>query len=645
MSEAPSEITPETGGAIGAAAPVVLAAPLKPTWPSRGPWRRFPGPLVLRDIAKSSRRAGTYWLRFGVVLVLLGVMAITVMSIQPFGRGGEFSSVATLQQMQRIAPGIVLATIWFEYIVLGLLSAGMTAMAISGERQAGTLWALLSTPLRSWEIALGKMLAGGAQLLVLGMLPLPVLLALRIFGGISAGTLLLSLSIVVSTVVCGLACGLSASVGARTSSRAMSAAIGLLAMQQFGVAIGMGLVNSLSSSMVIPTRAFVWTTPAIALGAISISETAPITRAHPVTLAMAAAAWNVGWATLLFVYVTVRLRRVAESGGFARPQRQQKRNTNAPSGDGAPKQSDEAEAEPGVLRPRNRRTSGAREGTSREVSDSPVLWRECAIPIFASKFSQGLVIVLIVFGFMLDILWAGYSETVLHGFVAGVGLLLVTVGAITTSSGVFTSERESRTWDILLSTPLSAWQIVRGKYIGVLRRNWLVPMIVALHFGVSWAVGNTGALPAGCLVLLIAPTGALCAAMGTFSSLLVKTTPRAVSLGLMAIIGLWLAVPLVLSSMTWLLENYVRPEMVEKVTGATLTFNPFAMLFLVIDVLDRQSRQAGGQGGTINYFGTGQVTYLAVGAGVLAYAGAAGIATITLLRLAARHLRKSGLRR
>ncbi|MFA6043922.1 MAG: ABC transporter permease subunit [Phycisphaerales bacterium] len=644
MSEVPGDITSATGGSIGAPGPVAVAAPMKPTWPGRGPWRRLPGPLVMRDIAKASRRAGTYWMRFGIVLVLLGVLALTVMSIHPFG-GGETSSIASLQQMQRIAPGIAMATIWFEYVVLGVLSAGMTAMAIGGERRAGTLWALLSTPLRSWEIALGKMAVGGAQLLVLGLLPLPILLAVRVFGGVSAVTLALSLVVVVSTMVCGLACGLWASIGAKTGSRAIASALALLALQQFGVAISLGLINALSLSMVFDFDAFMWTTPAATLMALTVAENAPVVTAQPAALAAAAAAWNLGWALVLFVASTWRLRRVAESGDVAPPRAGKRKRTKSVAASDAPdaESSDPSQTEAGARK--RRRRSGAMEGSSRTVSDHPVLWRECAAPLMSSKVGMGVALVLIGVGLILDVVEGGLSEIVLHGFVAAIGLLLVSVGAAVSGSGVFCGEREARTWDILLSTPLSAWQLVLGKFLGALRRSWLVTLVLAAHFGLSWIFGNTLSLTGVYLVLVILPTAAMCAALGTLVSVVSKTSQKAAGLTVLLLAALWIGVPFLLALGEGVLNHLVGSSSNNVVTAAVMTFNPFALLILIIQGY-RDRYQTGYEAGRlVDYFGAGQVSYLVMGAGVVVYAGVAILTCWGLLGLAAGRLRVLGIRR
>ena len=61
----------------------------------------------------------------------------------------------------------------------------------------------------------------------------------------------------------------------------------------------------------------------------------------------------------------------------------------------------------------------------------------------------------------------------MNGFQVAVGLLLLSVTAATSLA----EERAHGSLDLLLSTPLSTWQIVVGKWLGAFR---VVPMLVIL---------------------------------------------------------------------------------------------------------------------------------------------------------------------
>jgi ABC-type transport system involved in multi-copper enzyme maturation permease subunit len=94
------------------------------------------------------------------------------------------------------------------------------------------------------------------------------------------------------------------------------------------------------------------------------------------------------------------------------------------------------------------------------------------------------------------------------------------------------SERERKTWDSLLLTPLGAGEVLWGKLLGCLfsvRRVWLL-------VGLLWALGGTsGQIGLGSLVasLLLTTVLALCAAtVGLLLSLRLKTSVQALAAAL-----------------------------------------------------------------------------------------------------------------
>lgn len=624
--------------------------PLRPTWPRRGIWSRVPGALASREIAQASRRWGTYWVRFGVLAVMLVVLVITFGNVRPGDNDRGASSIVSAQEMQQIAPGIMLATIWFEFVVLGLMSPGLTAMSICGERRAGTLWALLSTPLKSWEIAMGKVLAGGAQALVLALLPLPVLLAVRVFGGVSAQTLVLSVAVVLSTSVCGLMCGLAASIGAKSASRAGSGGIGLFLLQQFGAAMFISMANALAvtqfSTTLFGPGWYSWVLPVSVLGEITQSEVSPLGSATlPVILGLRAVAWNLGWAAVLFVSSAWRIRRVAARGDFSLPREKSRRAKRAASShidQPAPQASAGSDSAPGAQgRLRRRRGSGAREGISRTVWDNAALWRECAPPLIPSTSMRVVLGLLFIGGLVLEFTRDGLTEPAAHYLVSMPGLMLVVLAATLAGSGTFTSERESRSWDMLMAMPLTARRIVMAKFLGAMRRSWLGFLIVGVHFGLSWLLGNATTLMGAYVLLLMVPATAFGAAVGTLMSLLTRTTQRASGMAMGLLLLLWAGLPLFVGMTNEIVSAGLGNRLADNVGAAFFTLNPMAMMSLVMQRLNWNGKLRS----TVDYFGAGQVSYLGLGVGVLVFAAVWGLLSIYVLWLAQARLRALSPRR
>jgi ABC-type transport system involved in multi-copper enzyme maturation permease subunit len=113
--------------------------------------------------------------------------------------------------------------------------------------------------------------------------------------------------------------------------------------------------------------------------------------------------------------------------------------------------------------------------------------------------------------------------------------LLAAAGA-SASSVAF--EREQDTWGSLIATPLSPWQIVRGKSIGAL---WSLRGFAAL-LGTYWVVGlAAGAIhPFGLMLALtiLAILTWFVVALGLHASLLCKRTSRALTASIAILMGL-----------------------------------------------------------------------------------------------------------
>jgi ABC-type transport system involved in multi-copper enzyme maturation permease subunit len=113
--------------------------------------------------------------------------------------------------------------------------------------------------------------------------------------------------------------------------------------------------------------------------------------------------------------------------------------------------------------------------------------------------------------------------------------LLAAAGA---SASAVTIEREQDTWDSLIATPLSGWEIIRAKAVGAI---WGLRGFGAL-FGLFWIVGlAAGAVhPLGLLLalLVVGVLTAFVVALGIFASLSARTTGRALTMTIVTLLFL-----------------------------------------------------------------------------------------------------------
>lgn len=148
----------------------------------------------------------------------------------------------TLESVNLFVPGLIA-------LVLTVIAALMSAISLSGEKERGTLEVLLVSPLRSWQIIVGKVL----PYLVLGLLNVVsvLLAAWLVFGVPFRGSVLLLLAESLLFIVASLALGVL--IAARTRSQ-RTAMIGAL--------MGLMLPTMLLSEMIFPIESMpAWLRP------------------------------------------------------------------------------------------------------------------------------------------------------------------------------------------------------------------------------------------------------------------------------------------------------------------------------------------------------------------------------------------------
>ena len=159
----------------------------------------FFGPVFQKDVRVAGRRKGTYWIRALYTLMLGFILSIVFMSYT--SRSAMYSGpAARLQQMQTLAPTIAITTIWTQFILLAFISPILTAGSICALVSGVVMSADIVRARFSSQIVFGKLSSGLVQLTILTLISTPILLSVRIFGGLDtqivlAATLALALAI------------------------------------------------------------------------------------------------------------------------------------------------------------------------------------------------------------------------------------------------------------------------------------------------------------------------------------------------------------------------------------------------------------------------------------------------------------------
>lgn len=587
------------------------------------PWTmRFPGPVFSKEVWMLGKRPSTAWLRLVHVAVLLLVVTIVFVNLRDVS-GGDGAS-AGLQRYQQLAPGLTVAVVWVEFVMLGLIAVALAAPAVCEEKQMGTLGTLLTTPLKAWQIVLGKGLGRIVELMVLALVPLPLLLALRSFGGVTAEALATTTATCLVNAVLAVQVGIFVSTVSRRAIGAILLSFILLGVVMFGPMLVVWAVIMIQTvarggggAPPGPAMTVFFASSAPAMLFLQCfhyffneSMGAPITMPVRDLWAMHMG-YSVALCVLFFGLSCVALRRVMDREGEGRAQKADA--VVAVAAAATPEVVADAGAEAvagagaGAL-PKSPRRSRRRapEGVSRVVGDAPVAWRELQQGVLRSKVLT-VIAGLMLAGLMLFIYYVAAFHEPVQQVLTAVGAAATLIACAVMSTGSIAQERESRTLDALLCTPLSAWDIVWGKFLGSARRASVGLILVLGHILVS----GVGAIPGGAVckvidsfvpriggrnidpdlanpiallhvaMILGSSMAFLLAAGVLFSARFKKSVIAAVfNIGLM--LGLWLGTPLVVFIMTEVTFGSSN-GLGEFLQNTVMTTNPVVMSVIAVD--------------------------------------------------------------
>ena len=426
------------------------------------------GPIFGKELRVSSRRRRNYALRFCYV-ALLSVFVVLVWANQVKYRG---VGVFQVSRMASAAKTIVVTIAWFQFCATQLAAIVMLSTSISDEIYNRTLGLLMTTPIASFQIVTGKLLSKLLQLILLLAISLPLLAIVRVLGGVPWGYVIYSLCMTLSAVIFVGSVSLFFSILSRRAYVVIIITVmtlgALFALLPFLAAILLHRYVSQDAFFAVlaylnPYVEFLSTSTAMFLGGragVSVFSWLP----H-CSIMLAASA--------CVLFMSVRLvRRVAlrQAAGqlspFARLRNPREQN---------PVQTVVPEKSPAAIR---------------RVTGPPVIWKELISPLYRRHRLAVMTIIGIELALILTALlgpaimqMVGYEVTnVLYVWLfLGLAMLFNIILPAT----CITFEKESRSWPLLLATTLSDWQILLGKFVGVLRRcgpMWLLLLAYVVAF-------------------------------------------------------------------------------------------------------------------------------------------------------------------
>ena len=127
--------------------------------------------------------------------------------------------------------------------------------------------------------------------------------------------------------------------------------------------------------------------------------------------------------------------------------------------------------------------------------------------------------------------------------IATVALIEVCVIAPTLTSGSIVGEKERQTYDLLIASQLSPWQIVWGKMISALGFSLLLIIAIVPLMSITFLFGGVSLTEVIIAILGLMATSLFFASAGMFCSSVMRSTLGATSFALGSIITMLLGIP------------------------------------------------------------------------------------------------------
>ena len=508
------------------------------------------GPIFDKELRVSSRRKKNYTLRLIYVILLTIFIAIVWLSVVK----SEGSSVYEKSRMALAGKRIVTTIVMFQFFATQVIAVIMLSTSISDEIYHRTLGLLMTTPISSFQIVMGKLFSKLLQIILLLAITLPLLAIVRILGGVPWEYVLSSLCITLTAVIFAGSLSLFFSINNRRAYVVIIKTVFTIGVLFIFIPLITGILLNprwlyapVFGNPIISFPLLVAFTHLNPFAAISLNTATMISPIAMAILPMMPTGGPVFYwplhcilmlgASALLIAMSVKIvRKVAlrqatgqiESGLNRMRAKKLKKSSHRQA----------QQAEPA--------------GIIRRVTGTPVLWREIRAPMIQGAEGRnsiiGLAITIIA---LLITYWAGINEKCLdENFTQTCyALMFVVVGSIFTmvlSSTSITSEKEARSWPILLATSMDDWQILLGKAAGVLRRCLPIWLLMAGHIFLFICIRYIHPIALFHMPIFVTGLVVFLTGTGLYFSARFKRTTSAVIASLALALALWVVLPSVL---------------------------------------------------------------------------------------------------
>jgi ABC-2 type transport system permease protein len=537
------------------------------------------GPIFDKELRVSSRRKKNYTLRLIYVILLTIFVAIVWLSVVK----SQGSSAYQKSRMALAGKTIITTIVTFQFFATQIIAVIMLSTSISDEIYHRTLGMLMTTPIGSFQIVMGKLFSKLLQIILLLAISLPLLAIVRIFGGVPWNYVLSSLCITLTAVIFAGSLSLFFSINNRRTYVVIIKTVFTLGVLFFFIPTitGVLFIPRWLPGMSTPTTAYPLLIAVIHVNpfaAMSVNTAIMISSSTPRLMLMFAVTpigvsyffWPLHCilmlgASALLIAISVKVvRKVALRQAVG----QTESITNRIRAKRSKKSSRRS------IKPRRK------HGVIRHVTGSPVLWRELRAPMIKGAEGRNSMIGLIIAIIALLITYETCKDFIDEPFVHICYMLMFTViGSVFTivlSATSVTSEKETRSWPILLATSMDDWHILMGKAIGVFRRCLPIWLLMAGHIFLFICMRYIH--PIAILHMPVFITGLVVFLTGTglyFSARFNRTTSAVIASFALALF-LWVILPSMFGLVSAFIHNY-------HAVGNFISANPAAQIAILMD--------------------------------------------------------------
>lgn len=535
------------------------------------------GPIFDKELRVSSRRRRNYVLRFSYLALLTIFLVLFWVETVPSGRSGLYQS----SRMAEAGKLIIVFIVWFQFIATQILACIMLSTSISDEIYHKTLGLLMTTPISSFQVVIGKLLSKLLQLLLLMAISLPLLAIVRVFGGVPWGYIVSGLCVTLTAVLFVGSVSLFYSI---FSQRAYVVII--LNVLTLGTLFGLIplfaallLHPYVSESEFFGALSYMNPYACLAFGTEAMTSARRGGGVTGLSWPLQCAVMLGGSALLLLVSVfmvrRVALRQATGQLGVSSRKRRGRRQV----GDGIT-------------------VDQALAHAPRRVRGSAILWKELRSPLlgrrklaFVISIAIGLILLFLTYAFLAD--QNDLDDEGIHIMYSVIFMGLGTLFAIILPATCITSEKESRAWPLLLATTLGDWQILGGKFVGILRRSLPIWCLLFGHIILFTLAGIIHPIAIIQTALLVGGLVVFLCGSGLYFSTRFKHTTTAVVANFALGATIWGVAPLLMALIAEI--DLLDFDFVE----SYLDTNPFVHIIVIMDAT--VGRGAFGRYNWLNY--------------------------------------------